>query len=213
MLRGRLRTAGDAVELDESEAEAYLDAGTLGTAPPEAPEAAPVPNPTAGLSQQEQDLLAAFRRFDGRLGLLEKKVTQIQEQVEDLDEQVPQIKARSVEAASGDRADAARITALESSVEDLLMQVEGLQEQYAPVVLSTVEETDESTPGDEEPGLLDIDGIGPVRLRKLADAGVETLLDLQQAGAATLAAKTELSQSDIEDWQRQAGALAAGGSR
>lgn len=78
---GRLRTAGDAVVLSEEEAAPYLDGGMLGSEPPEAPTATPVPTPASGLSQQEQDILAAFRRFDARIGLLEKKVEYLQQRL------------------------------------------------------------------------------------------------------------------------------------
>ena len=100
---GRLRTAGDAVNLDPEEAAPYLDKGILSSKPPEAPASAPVPKPTEGLSQQEQDIITALRSFNERLTLLEKQFAALQDAGEDnerltlLEEQVAALQGSSVD--------------------------------------------------------------------------------------------------------------------
>ena len=51
-------------------------------------------------------------------------------------------------------------------------------------------------------GLVDVPGIGPKTLEKLALAGINNREDLLGAGVAILAEKTGISTKKITDWRR-----------
>ena len=153
---GRLRTAGDAVVLSEEEAAPYLDGGMLGSEPPEAPAAPSVPTPASGLSQQEQDILAAFRRFDARIGLLEKKVEYLQQRLDEVRlRDTPPARKRAAggsdrstgggDASTGDAADLLAIDGIGPST----------LEKLAAVGVETLEDLQRAGPGElaEKTGL------------------------------------------------------------
>jgi len=56
-------------------------------------------------------------------------------------------------------------------------------------------------------GLVDVPGIGPKTLEKLAAAGIKTAADLAQAKAGSLAKMTGISAKKIVAWQEAAGAM------
>ena len=150
---GRLRTAGDAVVLSEEEAEPYLDGGMLGSEPPEAPATTAVPTPASGLSQQEQDILAAFRRFDGRIGLLEKKVEYLQQRL-GAGEKAP---ARKRAAGGSDRSTGGGDASTGDAAD--LLAIDGIGpstlEKLAAVGVETLEDLQRAGPGElaEQTGL------------------------------------------------------------
>jgi DNA topoisomerase-1 len=56
-------------------------------------------------------------------------------------------------------------------------------------------------------GLVNVPGIGPKTLEKLALAGIKTVADLAQAKAGSLAKMTGISPKKILAWQEAAGAM------
>ena len=54
---------------------------------------------------------------------------------------------------------------------------------------------------------MDVPGIGPKTLEKLALAGINTAADLAGAKAGSLAEKTGINLKKIMAWQKAAGAL------
>jgi len=56
----------------------------------------------------------------------------------------------------------------------------------------------------------DLDGVGPVTARRLAEAGIETMADLLATDAPTLAHLARVSQSKAEKWRQRAAAVVRG---
>jgi DNA topoisomerase-1 len=56
-------------------------------------------------------------------------------------------------------------------------------------------------------GLVDVPGIGPKTIEKLAVAGIKSAADLSQAKAGSLAKITGISPKKILTWQEAAGAM------
>ena len=59
-------------------------------------------------------------------------------------------------------------------------------------------------PGEPEADLEDVKGIGPSYADKLRDAGIETIADLAEADAETVAAESDLSEGRLEEWIERA---------
>ena len=88
------------------------------------------------------------------------------------------------------------------------IDVESPEESAAEAVeevAEDVEEEDESAEAtaDEGSGVESVSGIGPTYADRLRDAGVETVHDLDDYGAAELAEITDASPSRAEDWLDQ----------
>lgn len=68
-----------------------------------------------------------------------------------------------------------------------------------------------NAPADRGEALVtDIDGIGPVTARRLAEAGIETLADLLAADPAHVALIASVKASQVEKWRQRAQAVIDG---
>lgn len=56
----------------------------------------------------------------------------------------------------------------------------------------------------------DLDGVGPVTARLLAEAGIETMADLLATDAPTLAHLARVSSAKAEKWRQRAATIVAG---
>ncbi len=63
----------------------------------------------------------------------------------------------------------------------------------------------ESEPSKNIAPVTDISGVGPAYAERLADAGIDTVGELAEADAASVASQTELSEKRVARWIEQAG--------
>lgn len=64
--------------------------------------------------------------------------------------------------------------------------------------------SDEAAADAPSPGVEEINGIGPTFAERLQAAGIETVADLAETDAASLAEAAETHESRVEDWLEQA---------
>ena len=85
-------------------------------------------------------------------------------------------------------------------LKSMLGRGSGRQRQAGQAAEITIEQASE----DRERPVDGIDGIGPAYAARLAEAGVETVSDLQTSDPNDLAEKTDIEVGRIENWLERA---------